>query len=113
QRRKLPVALFEEMLPKKQAKATRRLCLLLRLAILLNRSRNPRQLPELRLQVKGKKLTLSFPEGWLDRHPLTRADLEMEERYLTAAGYTLRREVFAVADGRSDTDVAHAGKSLS
>jgi exopolyphosphatase/guanosine-5'-triphosphate,3'-diphosphate pyrophosphatase len=32
---------------------------------------------------------LRFPERWLDDHPLTRADLDEERRYLKRAGFTL------------------------
>jgi exopolyphosphatase/guanosine-5'-triphosphate,3'-diphosphate pyrophosphatase len=32
---------------------------------------------------------LGFEGGWLERNPLTRADLEQEAEYLKAAGYQL------------------------
>ena len=48
----------------------RRLCALLRLAILLNRSRADDAVPEsLRLQVEGPTLKLTFPDGWLEGPP--------------------------------------------
>lgn len=90
ERRKFPKSLFAQSLPRARAKVAKRLCLLLRLAILLNRSRNPRQTPPLRLGVRGKRLRLEFPSGWLERHPLTRADLEVEQSYLAQAGYRLQ-----------------------
>lgn len=37
-------------------------------------------------------LRLVFPPGWLDTHPLTRADLEREKDYLKAAGVKLKLE---------------------
>lgn len=67
-----------------------RLCALLRIAVLLNRSRSPRALPRLTAAAKGKRLTLGFPAGWLARHPLTRADLEIEAGHLRPAGVALR-----------------------
>ena len=35
-------------------------------------------------------LSLTFPKGWLQRHPLTEADLEQEAVYLKAARFYLR-----------------------
>jgi exopolyphosphatase/guanosine-5'-triphosphate,3'-diphosphate pyrophosphatase len=67
-----------------------RVAVLLRLAVLLNRSRTPTQVPELKLELSGSDITLRFPEGWLDQHPLTRADLEVEVEYLSAIDLRLR-----------------------
>jgi exopolyphosphatase/guanosine-5'-triphosphate,3'-diphosphate pyrophosphatase len=39
--------------------------------------------------VNQQRLELRFPAGWLDEHPLTRADLEAEARYLKKAGFRL------------------------
>ncbi len=62
---------------------------LLRLAVRLHRGRSPKGAPELRLRAEGEALSLRFPEGWLARHPMTRADLETEAATLLAAGFTL------------------------
>jgi exopolyphosphatase/guanosine-5'-triphosphate,3'-diphosphate pyrophosphatase len=51
---------------------------LLRLAVRLNRSRSPRPLPRFTVAVKRSTLELEFPPGWLEAHPLTRADLDEE-----------------------------------
>lgn len=75
-------------LPEKWQKAAPRLATLLRLAVLMNRSRVANT-AEFVLEVKGKSLSLRFPAGWLDEHPLTQADLEQEANYLNAAGYEL------------------------
>jgi exopolyphosphatase/guanosine-5'-triphosphate,3'-diphosphate pyrophosphatase len=64
-----------------QAKSAKRLAVLLRLGILLNRERTG-MLPPYALAVVKDQLQLSFPEGWLDEHPLTRADLEQEAQRL-------------------------------
>lgn len=87
-RRKFPPQVFGD-LPKKLSKLAKRLCVLLRLAIVLNRSRSSRPMPDFQLQAKGKRLSLSLPEGWLREHPLTRADLEQEASFLAAASYQL------------------------
>ena len=90
QRRKLIKGIFHNKLSKSRAKQAVRLCRLLRLACVLNRSRNPRQLPPLVLEAKGKRLSVSFPTGWLDLHPLTLADLDQEAEYMKDAGLVLR-----------------------
>jgi exopolyphosphatase/guanosine-5'-triphosphate,3'-diphosphate pyrophosphatase len=87
-RRKFPVAVLRE-LPKAWGKPAERIAILLRLAVVLHRSRSPDPLPTLKLKAAKKQIELRFPEGWLDEHPLTRADLETEAANLTAAGYRL------------------------
>ncbi len=68
----------------------RRLALLFRLAIVLHRSRAPNMRIPFMLSVVGKQMKLSFKSGWLDKHPLTREDLELEAGYVAAAGFKLR-----------------------
>ena len=77
-------------LPRAWVKRAERLAIVLRLAVVLQRSRNPDPLPELRLAASKKTVELTFAAGWLDDHPLTRADLETEAACLAAAGYKLR-----------------------
>lgn len=69
---------------------TRRLLVLLRLAVMLNRGRADGSLPPIRLRPREAGLRLSFPEGWLAGHPLTRADLAEEATYLQALGISLK-----------------------
>lgn len=89
-RRKFPKALFFALPSKAETKVAIRLCVLLRIACLMHRTRSRRLTPSFELEAAGKKLTLLFPDGWLDRHPLTRADLEQEATYLEAVGYRLK-----------------------
>ncbi len=72
-----------------------RLALLLRLAVLLNRSRSTEALPQFRLAVGKDTMTMQFPESWLEANPLTVADLEREQGYCRQAGYELRVEHLA------------------
>jgi exopolyphosphatase/guanosine-5'-triphosphate,3'-diphosphate pyrophosphatase len=65
------------------------LIVLLRLAVLLHRGRNPQPLPEVTLRVKGRSLTLELPQRWMKEHPLTLEDLEQERAYLKDAGFRL------------------------
>ena len=89
-RRKFPVPVFEP-LASREARRARRLCVLLRLSVVLNRGRAEDFLPAIEAKVRGEALSLSFPAGWLEGpHPLTRADLEQEQVYLADAGIRLR-----------------------
>lgn len=81
QLRKLPVAWREPAL---------RMALLLRLAVLLNRSRSTTELPHVTLKVGKNYLKLVFTEGWLQENPLTAADLRRERSYIRKAGFKLR-----------------------
>jgi exopolyphosphatase / guanosine-5'-triphosphate,3'-diphosphate pyrophosphatase len=90
-RRKYPVAELGN-LPRSAAKAVRYLCLLLRLSVVLHRSQTDQPLPSIQLEASDANIKLLFPAGWLDRHPLTRADLEQEANYLAVAGIELRFE---------------------
>lgn len=66
-----------------------RLCVLLRLAVLLHHSRSRDALPGIRLKTDGLAFEMVFPAGWLDRHPLTREDLNEETGVFTALGLSL------------------------
>ncbi len=80
-RRKLPTERFEA-LPVSLQRQAMRLCILLRLAVLLNRSRSATPLPDIRIAVKKSAYLLAFPREWLDGNPLTRADIEEEAERL-------------------------------
>ncbi|MEM7540994.1 MAG: exopolyphosphatase [Pseudomonadota bacterium] len=88
-RRKVPLSEFEKF-PVLQAERMKRLAVILRLAFVLNRRRRDVALPPVDFQVDGSSLKLRYPEGWLDQHPLTTADLEQEAVYLKAAGTKLK-----------------------
>lgn len=88
-RRAFPAAAFAH-LPKQWRRPARRLCVLLRLAVVLHRSRSSETLPAISLHVDRRQLELGFPDGWLEAHPLTRADLQIEAGFLHKAGFKLR-----------------------
>jgi len=79
-RKELPRAWREDAL---------RLVLLLRLAVLLNRSRNDDVAPEVRLDARDNRLHLAFDPEWLATNALTAADLQREQLYQKDAGYEL------------------------
>jgi len=87
-RRKLGPAVFAELPPEETGPAMR-LCILLRLAVLLNRSRSPGDVPVPEISWSDGRVELTFPGRWLERHPLSRADLAQEAGFLKAGGTTL------------------------
>ena len=66
-----------------------RLTILLRIAIVMNRSRSSNPLPPFTVKIKNGTVKLEFPDKWLDNHPLTEADLEVEAGYLRDTGMSL------------------------
>ncbi len=77
-------------LPTEWRKPAFRLTVLLRLAVLLNRSRSPVDLPKIRLRAGPRKLRIAFPGDWLENNHLTQADLEQECEWLQEVGFKLR-----------------------
>jgi exopolyphosphatase / guanosine-5'-triphosphate,3'-diphosphate pyrophosphatase len=73
----------------KSASRLEHLIIILRLAVLFNRSRTDQQLPVVIPSAKGNTLNLTFPAGWLEEHPLTLADLEEEIQLLKVMNYPL------------------------
>lgn len=68
----------------------RRLCVILRLAVLLNRSRGEDVLPKgFDVRVEGERVILSANNGWLENSPLTHEDLLLERDYLKGSGFEL------------------------
>ena len=64
--------------------------MILRLAVLLNRSRTEDALPDgFKIKVEGARIILSAAEGWLENSPLTMEDLILEQDYLSTAGFEL------------------------
>jgi exopolyphosphatase/guanosine-5'-triphosphate,3'-diphosphate pyrophosphatase len=88
-RRKFPKDAFER-LPSPWDRKARRLAVVLRAAVLLNRSRSAEPPAQPRAEAFAESFRLSFPAGTLDQHPLLRADLEEEAAYLAAAGFEFR-----------------------
>jgi exopolyphosphatase/guanosine-5'-triphosphate,3'-diphosphate pyrophosphatase len=67
-----------------------KLCVLLRLAVLLNRARSPRPPNVFELGGGPAAPEIAFPEGWLADHSLVRADIEQEILFLGDVGVQLR-----------------------
>ncbi len=77
-------------LPRTWRRPALRLAILLRLAVLLNRSRSNLVVAGLEIRVAEQSLTLRFDKAWLEANPLTVADLERETSFLHDAGYELQ-----------------------
>jgi exopolyphosphatase/guanosine-5'-triphosphate,3'-diphosphate pyrophosphatase len=88
-RRKLNLSPLDDLFPPWHV-AGEYLIVLLRLAVLLHRGRSSSTLPEIRLEARNRGLDVAFPEGWLECHPLTRADLDAEADYLKSSGFRIR-----------------------
>lgn len=88
-RRKFPVSAMEA-LPRQRRRQAERLAIMLRLAVILHRSRGEGPIAEPKFEVDGKSLKLRFRDRWLDDRPLRGADLQEEKAYLSAAGYRLK-----------------------
>lgn len=76
-------------LPRTWRNSALRLAMLLRLAVLLNRSRSIDAPPTLEIEVSEDSLSLRFDPEWLNVNPLTVADLEREQEFLHDVGYKL------------------------
>ncbi len=88
-RRKFPNEVFDA-LPEEVRQGARRLCILLRLAVLMHRGRSASGKPMLLLDANNDDVRVNIPTDWLENHPLTRAELEEEAERLQAAGYRMR-----------------------
>jgi exopolyphosphatase/guanosine-5'-triphosphate,3'-diphosphate pyrophosphatase len=80
-RRKLRPQKLKE-LPKAQQGSVVWLIVVLRLAVLLNRSRSNESVPLVSIKPTHDGLMFTCPKGWLRNNPLSGADLREERRYL-------------------------------
>jgi exopolyphosphatase/guanosine-5'-triphosphate,3'-diphosphate pyrophosphatase len=87
-RRRFDRTLFRD-LPGYWPRQALRLAILLRLAVLVHRSRTAATPPPIRLRAQGRSLRLILPARWLRASPLTLADLEREREWLADVGVDL------------------------
>ena len=88
QRHRIDRSSFDD-LPKYWREPALRLLMLLRLAVLLNRSRKKIAPVPVSLRASETDLSIRFDADWLAENPLTIADLEREQELLSEVGYTL------------------------
>ena len=67
---------------------------MLRLAVLLCRTRSKRARPKVEAVVRDTKIIIKFPEQYLEDRPLTQADLAQEAIELIPVGFQLRIQSF-------------------
>jgi len=87
-RRRYPVDELKQLPGESRGKMLR-LCVILRLAVVLHRSRVYAALPRFTVTAGDDTIRLKFPPGWLDGHPLTQADLQLESELLAEGGVQL------------------------
>lgn len=88
-RRSMPGLAFQAFNPS-SAERLLKAVILLRLAVILERSHADAASPAADLAVAGRNLTLGLPPGWLAAHPLSARELEVEARQLATAGFLLQ-----------------------
>ncbi|MDE2389571.1 MAG: Ppx/GppA family phosphatase, partial [Betaproteobacteria bacterium] len=88
-RRKFPLEEFEPI-PVALRTSVMRLCILLRLAVVLHRSRSNSNPPEISIHVNKNQIDLDFPSDWLNQHPLTLIDLSTEQSFLQSVNIKLQ-----------------------
>ncbi|MCY0965668.1 exopolyphosphatase [Parathalassolituus penaei] len=87
-RRKLAVTEFARITSSRRQQILH-ITRLLRLAVVLNHSRGAHPVPTPAARVQGDELILNLPEGWLEAHPLTARDLQIEVQFQRDAGMAL------------------------
>ncbi len=88
-RRKIPKT-FSGTNSQLKKSTIKKLCVILRLAVLLQRPRANRTDLAVECFANKRRVTLKFPIDWLDLHPLTKADLVREKLQLRNSGIDLR-----------------------
>jgi exopolyphosphatase/guanosine-5'-triphosphate,3'-diphosphate pyrophosphatase len=91
QRKRFPNELFDSDEPRssKRLSQLKKLAVVLRIAIILHRTRNPDRVPELAASIEADGLCLKFPPAWLAGHPMVSHDLSQEKNKLQSAGIAL------------------------
>ena len=82
-RRKINIEAIEQ-LPARWQDQAMYMIVILRMAILINRDRVPKKLPDIKIEDNKGALKIIFDQSWLEAHPLTGAELEQEQNYLKA-----------------------------
>lgn len=90
-RRKLDHEAFDG-LPEEEKDRLLRLLAVLRLAALLHRGRYDESLDELNVAIDDDQITVLAPQSWLDKHPLTYAELQAEGERLMHIDVRLKAE---------------------
>ena len=87
-RRSMPGLAFQVFDPQ-LAQTLLRLVGLLRLAVILERSHSDDESAQAQIRVAADELYLDCGPGWLDAHPLSKRELEVEQQQQAGAGISL------------------------
>ncbi len=88
-RRDIPKS-YARKLPTRMHEPLRMTLFCLRFACILCRSREDEAIPPFRLSGSDNMITVSFPDSWMERHPLTLFDLRQESGDLESIGLQFR-----------------------
>ena len=75
--------------PAPMAQRLKRLAILLRLAVILERTRTDVDSPNVKIDASDERIDVAVDAGWLADHALSRSELEWERERLAAAAVTL------------------------
>lgn len=89
QRGKLEDSLWASVSPSERPRLLR-LVTIIRLALVFKYVEQLETLPDFAIHAKPQSLRLDFPAGWLDQHPLTARELQLEQAVLARQGLTLK-----------------------
>ena len=87
-RQKFPLDRFEQ-LPSNLVTPTKRVAIILRLAVLMHRGRGFDSAKAVKISAQGQQIELQFSKDYLQQNPLTQADLEQEKSRLKSIGVKL------------------------
>lgn len=87
-RRKINIDEFK-LLPVRQQNIAIWLARILRMAVVLNHSREAYEVPIPTVTLKNDELYVEFPPGWIEEHPLTMKDLVEEADLQLSAGFNI------------------------
>jgi len=88
-RRKLDVSAFSQLSSTEQERMLK-LLLILRLSVLLQRSRYTQNLDTVHVKIEKNTIVITASEQWYEAHPLTSADLTHEAKQIQSAGIELK-----------------------
>ncbi|MFT0211488.1 exopolyphosphatase [Pseudomonas sp. F1_0610] len=86
-RRNIPVDRFKAF--GKDGEELIRLCIILRVALVLRHIRGAVEIPTPQINVEKEAINVTFPDGWLEENSLTAADFVKESQWLARIGYSL------------------------
>lgn len=87
--RRKPALMSYDALPSRHEIVVIRITALLRIAVLIHRSRTDDAPTRFDAEAQGNELNLSLPEQWMDSRPLVTAALNQEATFLAKTGITL------------------------